>query len=109
MRAGVSGDIITSERSVRVREGTMYMRRKRRERLGSELHAVVFVHGATYPLEATFDLSVDGLSWMTDLAHTGFDVYAFDLIGYGRSSRPAASCLRPWVIIRPCSGLRKRR
>jgi pimeloyl-ACP methyl ester carboxylesterase len=49
---------------------------------------VLFVHGATYPSEATFDLQLDGLSWMDYIAQDGYDVYLMDVRGYGRSTRP---------------------
>ena len=49
---------------------------------------LLFVHGATYPASTTFDLPLDGRSWMDDLADAGFDVYLMDLPGYGRSSHP---------------------
>ena len=49
---------------------------------------LVFVHGATYPASTAFDLMLGGTSFMQDLAEHGFDVYALDLPGYGRSTRP---------------------
>jgi pimeloyl-ACP methyl ester carboxylesterase len=49
---------------------------------------LLFVHGATYPAEAAFDLKLDGLSWMDYMAQRGYDVYLVDLRGYGRSTRP---------------------
>jgi pimeloyl-ACP methyl ester carboxylesterase len=49
---------------------------------------VLFVHGATYPAETTFDLELDGLSWMDFIAQRGYDVYLMDVRGYGRSTRP---------------------
>jgi len=51
---------------------------------------LVFVHGATYPASAAFDLELGGVSWMDYIARRGFDVYLLDLPGYGRSTRPAA-------------------
>lgn len=48
----------------------------------------IMVHGATYPSDA-MDLRLGGKSWMDYLAERGFDVYALDLPGYGRSTRPA--------------------
>lgn len=51
---------------------------------------LVFVHGATYPASAAFDLKLGGMSWMDAIAQRGFDVYLLDLPGYGRSDRPAA-------------------
>ena len=52
---------------------------------------VLFVHGATFPSESTFDLSLDGLSWMDFIARAGYDVYLVNVRGYGGSTRPAAS------------------
>jgi pimeloyl-ACP methyl ester carboxylesterase len=49
---------------------------------------VLFVHGATYPSETSFDLPVGGASWMDQIASRGFDVYLVDLPGYGKSTRP---------------------
>lgn len=49
---------------------------------------LLFVHGATYPAETTFDLPLAGLSMMDYLAQHGFDVYLVDVRGYGRSTRP---------------------
>jgi pimeloyl-ACP methyl ester carboxylesterase len=40
----------------------------------------LFVHGATYPAETTFDLPLNGLSMMG---------YLVDIRGYGGSTRPA--------------------
>ena len=49
---------------------------------------VLYVHGATYPASSSFDLPLDGLSWMDYLAERGYDVYLLDVRGYGRSTRP---------------------
>lgn len=49
---------------------------------------VLFVHGATYPAETSFDLPLGGLSWMDYIAERGYDVYLMDVRGYGRSTRP---------------------
>jgi pimeloyl-ACP methyl ester carboxylesterase len=51
---------------------------------------VLFVHGATYPAETAFDLTLDGFSWMEFIARRGFDVFLLDVRGYGRSTRPPA-------------------
>ncbi len=56
---------------------------------------LVFVHGATYPASAAFDLQLDGYSWMDVIARRGFDVYLIDLPGYGRSTRPASMSRPP--------------
>ena len=50
---------------------------------------LLFVHGATYPAETTFDLELGGLSMMKFIAEHGYDVYLVDVRGYGRSTRPA--------------------
>lgn len=52
---------------------------------------VLFVHGATFPSESTFDLSLDGLSWMDFIARAGYDVYLVDVRGYGGSTRPTTT------------------
>src|SRR5262245_50794634 len=49
---------------------------------------LVFVHGATYPAHTSFDLKLDGVSWMESIAARGYDVYLLDLRGYGKSTRP---------------------
>lgn len=49
---------------------------------------LLFVHGATYPAETSFDLPLNGLSWMDYIAQRGYDVYLVDVRGYGKSTRP---------------------
>jgi pimeloyl-ACP methyl ester carboxylesterase len=49
---------------------------------------VLYVHGATYPASTSFDLALDGFSWMDYIAARGYDVYLVDIRGYGRSTRP---------------------
>jgi pimeloyl-ACP methyl ester carboxylesterase len=49
---------------------------------------LIYVHGATYPSETTFDLPVAGASTMDVLAAHGWDVWLLDVRGYGRSTRP---------------------
>lgn len=56
---------------------------------------VLFVHGATYPAESSFDLQLGGMSWMEYIARRGYDVYLVDVRGYGRSTRPAAMSRPP--------------
>jgi len=51
---------------------------------------VLFVHGAGTPGAVGFDVAYQGYSWMAYLARAGFDVFAMDMTGYGRSTRPAA-------------------
>jgi pimeloyl-ACP methyl ester carboxylesterase len=68
----------------------LYVRNKRLAALNtfSADHVLLFVHGATYPAETGFDLTLEGISWMDVLARQGFDVYMVDIRGYGQSSRP---------------------
>jgi pimeloyl-ACP methyl ester carboxylesterase len=49
---------------------------------------LLFVHGATYPAETSFDLKLNGLSWMEYIAQRGYDVYLVNIRGYSRSTRP---------------------
>jgi len=49
---------------------------------------LLFVHGVTSPSETTFDLKLNGLSWMDYIAQHGYDVYLVDIRGYGKSTRP---------------------
>jgi pimeloyl-ACP methyl ester carboxylesterase len=53
-----------------------------------EAKILLFVHGSTYPAETSFDLQLDGVSWMEYIAQRGYDVYLVDVRGYGRSTRP---------------------
>lgn len=77
-----------------------------------EDRVVVFVHGAGTPAEVAFD--TPGASWMEYLARAGYDVFAMDMTGYGRSTRPypmndpcnlseaQQADLVPDVLTRPC-------
>jgi pimeloyl-ACP methyl ester carboxylesterase len=56
---------------------------------------VLYVHGATYPASTSFDLPLDGLSWMDYLAARGYDVWLLDVRGYGRSTRPSEMADKP--------------
>ena len=69
----------------------LYVRNKRLPNVASFTadNVVLFVHGATYPAETSFDLQLDGISWMDYIASRGYDVYLVDVRGYGRSTRPA--------------------
>lgn len=51
---------------------------------------VLFIHGAGTPGEVSFDVPYQDYSWMAYLARAGFDVFAMDNTGYGRSTRPSA-------------------
>lgn len=56
---------------------------------------LLFVAGSTYPASTSFDLPLDGTSWMDHLASNGFDVYLVDVRGYGRSTKPAEMASPP--------------
>ena len=69
---------------------SLYVRNKhpREQSRFSAERILLYVHGATYPSETTFDLKLGGMSWMDYLAQHGYDVYLVDLRGYGKSTRP---------------------
>jgi hypothetical protein len=54
----------------------LYVRNKRPEGLTrfTSDNVVLFVHSATYPAESSFDLALDGVSWMDWIAQRGWDV-----------------------------------
>jgi pimeloyl-ACP methyl ester carboxylesterase len=51
---------------------------------------VLFIHGSGTPAEVAFDAPAKSFSWMAYLAEAGFNVFAMDMTGYGRSYRPPA-------------------
>lgn len=53
-----------------------------------ESRVVLFVHGVSVPSLPDFDLDHADYSWMAHLAEAGFDTFAMDHTGYGRSPRP---------------------
>jgi pimeloyl-ACP methyl ester carboxylesterase len=53
-----------------------------------ERKVVLMVHGGFSPATLAFDVPYRDYSWMERLARAGFDVFAMDMTGYGRSSRP---------------------
>ena len=75
---------------------------------------VLFVHGSGTPAEVAFDPPFAGQSWMAHLANAGHDVFAMDMTGYGRSTRPTVmndpcnlspaeqATLVPAVLAAPC-------
>lgn len=68
----------------------LYIRNKHAEGMSkfSAERTVIYVNGTTQASESTFDLPLDGFSWMDYIAARGYDVYLVDLRGYGGSSRP---------------------
>jgi pimeloyl-ACP methyl ester carboxylesterase len=75
----------------------IYVRNTRPDGLNtfSGQRTLLFVHGATYPSDTMFDLKIDGASWMDHIARRGYDVYAMDVRGYGRSTRPPEMTVPP--------------
>lgn len=67
----------------------LYVRNKHPEDMSQvpPEHVLLYVHGATQPSEATFDLQLEGMSWMDYIARQGWDVYLMDARGYGGSTR----------------------
>jgi pimeloyl-ACP methyl ester carboxylesterase len=53
-----------------------------------ERKVVLMVHGGFSPATLAFDVQYRDYSWMEQLAREGFDVFAMDMTGYGRSTRP---------------------
>lgn len=51
---------------------------------------VLYVHGATFPADLSVAYPFEGGSWMDRLSRDGFDAWAFDFLGFGRSSRYGA-------------------
>ena len=49
---------------------------------------VLYVHGSTQAAETTFDLALEGTSWMDELALNGWDVWLMEMRGFGRSTKP---------------------
>ena len=68
----------------------LYVRNKRPRTMTTSRadRTLLYVHGSTQASETTFDLALDGLSWMDYLAQHGYDVWLMDLRGYGRSTKP---------------------
>ena len=56
---------------------------------------VLFLHGATYGSSSSFDLMLDGFSWMDYIASRGYDVWLLDLRGYGKSTPPKEMSEKP--------------
>jgi len=90
--AAAQAQIVTEEMMVKSPDAgiEIYVRNKRPAAMTSfrPERTVLFVHGATYPAHAAFDLKLGGQSWMDYIASRGYDVYLLDLPGYGKSTRP---------------------
>ena len=63
--------------------------RQHADRQGArEGKVVLMVHGGYWPSSLAFDFPLEGYSWMAALARGGWDVFAMDMTGYGKSSQP---------------------
>jgi pimeloyl-ACP methyl ester carboxylesterase len=105
-----SSTLLTIDHYVRVtskvpaiagQQSTVYVREK--VRAGNALRGataqdkvVVFIHGAGTPAEVAFDVPYKDYSWMEYLAEAGYDTFAMDVTGIGRSARP-------WPMNDPCN------
>jgi pimeloyl-ACP methyl ester carboxylesterase len=56
---------------------------------------VVYVHGATFPSDLSVFYKFDGRSWADALNAAGFNVWGFDFVGYGHSTRYDAASVAP--------------
>lgn len=88
------GDVVTEDFTIDAKDDgiSLHIRNKHPAEYyyGKPEQTVLFIHGATFSGTATFDLALDGTSWMDWMAKRGYDVYALDIRGYGQSSRPPA-------------------
>ena len=68
----------------------LHLRNKRPKAMAAWMPdtTIVMVHGATFSSGSLYDVPLGGMSFMDYLASVGFDVFAVDVRGYGRSSRP---------------------
>lgn len=51
---------------------------------------IIFVHGATLAGSAVYDANLPGGSWMDYASARGYDTFAMDVRGYGKSTHPLA-------------------
>src|SRR6476620_699658 len=95
-----SGQLLSIDHFVRVKStapamtgqfAQVYVRERvvSRNLLRGASGVVLFVHGAGTPGEVAFDVPYGDYSWMAYLANAGFDAFAMDMTGYGRSTKPS--------------------
>jgi len=89
----------------------IYVRNKRRADMTAfrPERTVLFVHGSAFPAHTTFDLQLDGISWMDYIAARGYDVWLLDVRGYGKSTRPPEMSDKPEThspIVRTDTGVK---
>ncbi|OWV89675.1 alpha/beta hydrolase [Rhizobium sp. N122] len=75
----------------------LYVRNKRRKDHRAFLaeRTIVMVHGATFSSGSLYDVPFNGISFIDFLAYQGFDVFAVDVRGYGKSGRPPEMLAEP--------------
>jgi pimeloyl-ACP methyl ester carboxylesterase len=68
----------------------LFVREKRLANLPkiAKENVVLFIHGVPGPSSVVFDLAIPGYSWLDYVAERGFDTFALDIRGFGRSTRP---------------------
>jgi pimeloyl-ACP methyl ester carboxylesterase len=66
---------------------SLFLRRLPPPDAASQRGAVLYVHGATFPSALSIAHRFNGRSWRDELCAAGFDVWAFDFLGYGGSDR----------------------
>lgn len=91
VQAQATPTIVSEDHWAQKGESKLYIYRKRQQPAAASQPVVVLVHGSTFSGRGGFDLQVPGLadySLMDFLASRGFDVWAMDHEGYGRSTRP---------------------
>lgn len=67
----------------------------KKQSAGSPKGDVVYVHGATFPSDLSVFYRFDGKSWADALNAAGFNVWGFDFVGYGHSSRYGQELTQP--------------
>ena len=92
--APLRGDMMVVSEELRIPSDTPgielslhHKRPKSATTFGAE-RTIVIVHGATYSSGSLYDVPLGGFSFLDYLADGGYDVYALDVRGDGRSSRP---------------------
>ena len=85
-------DVVSAAPGFAGQHGQIYLREvaPAAEAARGARRVVLFVHGSGTPAEVSFDSRRPDYSWLGAVARAGFDTFAVDMTGYGRSSRPRA-------------------